>query len=274
MPVTTRCNYKTGLLLVVLFSLLCSLGARLERSIWLEWNPSPDPDIASYNVYYGDLEANDLTVARLGNVNAIELIGLDPARTYFIYVTAVNLAGLESEPSNILIWRHDDPDLLEVEEPRNDRVSVIGSFLWQSSNVAMSHLVRNGEGAVFLERGPALPAWTSAHNLYYGSFEDNAIHVATLAMAGPPAFIGFEEGKTYFFFVTLLNESGRESEPSNVIIYQASWAALAPEPAFLDDYCSGDFRSTSTREKAAGSNASWPRLGLIPRTLSFSQRSS
>jgi hypothetical protein len=68
------------------------------------WDPSPDADIQEYRLYY--LEADNLLSGGMttsqhpaGSVN-----DLVPGRTYVFYVTSVNSLGLESRPSNTVVY--------------------------------------------------------------------------------------------------------------------------------------------------------------------------
>lgn len=91
-----------GLLLGL--SLLVALPARAGQTLHLFWDASPDPNVVGYNVYYGAASRHYTNVTRFGNVTEVELNGLPVAPALFFAVTAVDAAGLESAPSNELVW--------------------------------------------------------------------------------------------------------------------------------------------------------------------------
>jgi hypothetical protein len=78
-------------------------------SLVLAWNPSPDPDVASYRVYYGN-SAGDFSgtgaaqgpspvYAGPASVTNFTLTGLSSGRPYYVAVEAVDQAGNASGPS-------------------------------------------------------------------------------------------------------------------------------------------------------------------------------
>src|SRR5687768_12860797 len=83
----------TVLLLAALQSLQCL------RAVTLEWNASPDPDVAGYRLYYAD-ETGLQIVSDVGNHTQASVTDLVPGRTYRFYVTAYHSSGLEGLPSN------------------------------------------------------------------------------------------------------------------------------------------------------------------------------
>ena len=74
--------------------------AQTLKSVTLAWDPSPDPTVVGYRVYYGSssrsytqsIDAGNSTTATVSNLAAGE---------YFFVVTAYNSAGLESAPSAV-----------------------------------------------------------------------------------------------------------------------------------------------------------------------------
>lgn len=72
----------------------------IAGQILLQWDPSTNPDIAGYKIYwgfvsrsyYGSLDAGPLTTARIS--------GLQPGRNYYFTVTGYGKQGLESAFSN------------------------------------------------------------------------------------------------------------------------------------------------------------------------------
>ena len=83
----------------IIFGLLCSLIAKADQSVTLAWNPSPDPTVTGYNIYYGTGSGAYTTKIFVGNTNLCSISGLKVGTQYFFIATAV--AGTEeSLPSN------------------------------------------------------------------------------------------------------------------------------------------------------------------------------
>lgn len=77
-------------------------------NVGLGWDESPEPDVTGYNLYYGgsipDVRQNCIHV---GKANRCIVPALSLGQPYFFTVTAVNEAGMESEPSNVValpVW--------------------------------------------------------------------------------------------------------------------------------------------------------------------------
>ncbi len=81
-----------GVLIFLLFSInVCA------KEITLQWDPNLEPDLAGYHVFYGELGATpDVLAVSTNRATIPDLFG---GITYFFYVTALNTAGLESDPS-------------------------------------------------------------------------------------------------------------------------------------------------------------------------------
>jgi hypothetical protein len=72
-------------------------------SATLAWNEVPDPYVSAYRFYQGDASRVYTSVATIG-ATSVRVTGLVPGRTYFFAVTAVGLAGLESQYSNEAVY--------------------------------------------------------------------------------------------------------------------------------------------------------------------------
>lgn len=68
-----------------------------SKDITIAWNPNTERDIAGYKLYVAETgkAANAMTVT----TNVANVTGLIEGRTYLMYATAFNTAGLESDPS-------------------------------------------------------------------------------------------------------------------------------------------------------------------------------
>lgn len=80
---------------------LC-LGAQASQSLSLAWNPSPDPNVVGYAVYYGIASAAYSQRLDAGTNTAAVVAGLTEGQTYFFVVVSYNAQGDESPPSNEL----------------------------------------------------------------------------------------------------------------------------------------------------------------------------
>lgn len=87
------------LLTSCLFCLLSSLGF-CDQSVTLAWDANAEVDVVSYVVYYGETSRQYPNITNVGNVTTATIHGLEEGRQYYFAITAVNMAGLESDFSN------------------------------------------------------------------------------------------------------------------------------------------------------------------------------
>jgi Bacterial Ig domain len=87
------------LLFIGLFALAPSSCLAVE-SVSLDWDPSPSPDVAGYNVYYGAAPRAYTNTASVGNATNTIISGLVEGVTYYFAATATDATGLESDYSN------------------------------------------------------------------------------------------------------------------------------------------------------------------------------
>ncbi|MBI3851827.1 MAG: fibronectin type III domain-containing protein [Verrucomicrobia bacterium] len=83
--------------------------------VTLEWGPSPDPYVAGYALYYGTASGNYSQRLDVGNQTTATVTNLTPGERYYFVVTAYNILGLESEPSNEVAY--DVPATVPTNEP-------------------------------------------------------------------------------------------------------------------------------------------------------------
>ncbi len=72
--------------------------------VTVAWDPNPETDIAGYNVYYGVTGSGVTNKVTPGTATQQQIISLQPQTQYWFYVTAFNIAGLESDPSQVLSY--------------------------------------------------------------------------------------------------------------------------------------------------------------------------
>jgi hypothetical protein len=89
--------------------ILLTIASARAAEVGLAWNANPETDIASYNFRTGIQPGQVLQSVNVGNVTAYTVMGLDYGTTYYFTVTAVNIAGGESGPSNEVSYTPSSP---------------------------------------------------------------------------------------------------------------------------------------------------------------------
>lgn len=74
------------------------------RSVRLAWDPNPENDLAGYRLHRGNHPGTRVATRDVGNVTTSDWSGLLEGSTNYFTVTAYNTAGLESGPSNELMY--------------------------------------------------------------------------------------------------------------------------------------------------------------------------
>jgi uncharacterized repeat protein (TIGR02543 family) len=85
-------------------SLFAPVSESAGATLRLFWDASPDPGVVAYNVYWGGASRHYTNVVRVGNVTEALLADLPEGSVLYFAVTALDGAGLESAPSNELMW--------------------------------------------------------------------------------------------------------------------------------------------------------------------------
>lgn len=83
-----------------IFFLLNSALVAGAAQVQLAWNPSPDPGVIGYALYYGSASGYYTNRVEAGNQTATSVTNLTAGIRYYFAVTAYNLLGMESLPSN------------------------------------------------------------------------------------------------------------------------------------------------------------------------------
>jgi hypothetical protein len=80
--------------------LLMSFHARANQNVLLSWDTNTDSTIAGYNVYYGTASRSYTQKINAGNTSASVISNLTSGVTFYFAVTAYDIFGIESLPSN------------------------------------------------------------------------------------------------------------------------------------------------------------------------------
>lgn len=127
--------FRMFFVVLLLLSLLAVPGTCRAAAVVLEWDPSPDSDLAGYRVYYqanssavpfqgtGALEGN--APVEGGSATTATINGLDPGNSYYFAVTAYNSTGFESVYSNVVEIKESLAPSISIASPA-DNSSVNG----------------------------------------------------------------------------------------------------------------------------------------------------
>ena len=86
---------KSILIILVVFLVAIPISA-FAASVNLRWKANTEPDISSYNVYFGTSSRNYGSPIPTGNVTSYVIDGLVEGRKYYFAITAVDTSGNES----------------------------------------------------------------------------------------------------------------------------------------------------------------------------------
>jgi hypothetical protein len=74
-------------------------------SVTLEWDPSTDPEVIGYNLYYGGASQTYTNMVPVGDATTTTISGLLSGVQYFFAATAIDSVGLESDFSNEISYQ-------------------------------------------------------------------------------------------------------------------------------------------------------------------------
>jgi len=86
----------------LILAFMCVCVSALAAQVTLAWDANTEPDIAGYRIYFGTNGFGE--VVNAGNVTNITITTLVAGGAYSFYATCYNTSGLESEPSNIVMY--------------------------------------------------------------------------------------------------------------------------------------------------------------------------
>lgn len=73
-------------------------------TVTLTWNPSVDPTVTGYRLYYGPASGQYTNSIAVGNATVCTVTGLVNGTTYYFTTTAYNSEGIESAFSNEVVY--------------------------------------------------------------------------------------------------------------------------------------------------------------------------
>lgn len=168
-------------------------GTAFAHDITLAWNPTDDPNVTGYKVYYAQVGQSLTNVWRVGVTNLTTITNLVSATniTYRFTCVATNAAGLESVPTM---------ELLTVVPPhavKNPR------FVARSGNAFTLTWVASDE------------ADAKTYRVTYGTTSPWTSNVVTVAHPATTITItnGLVAGAEHYFDFTVVNNPGVESWP-------------------------------------------------------------
>jgi hypothetical protein len=150
-----------------------------EAALTLKWAPNTEPDLAGYRVYYGTRSGRHRYCVDAGKETEFRLEGLEAGVRYYFVVTAYDLRGNESAPSEEVSWvagsRELVPDALTLlaSYPNPFRSAVtLELVVPQRSNVTVEVLDLRGRVVRHLKAGE-MPA--GRHRLQWDGKADDAV---------------------------------------------------------------------------------------------------
>ncbi|HEY9510439.1 MAG TPA: fibronectin type III domain-containing protein [Verrucomicrobiae bacterium] len=102
--VVRRLKRAVCLLLLASASLLAVSSSSAAQTVSLTWSPSPDENVAGYNVYYGVASRVYTNKVDVGAVTNATVSGLREGVTYYFAATAYNILGVESDYSEEVFY--------------------------------------------------------------------------------------------------------------------------------------------------------------------------
>jgi len=158
---------------ILLLTLPC---AAFPATVSLQWDPSTDPDLAGYRIYY---QANSSAQPFVGS-GAVEgsapldvststtasISGLDPGNSYYFAVTAYNSSGAESVYSNVVQVQEMVQPVVSITSPAPDSTlsGTASVAVSASDNVAVTNveLYVNGTLQGASSTAPYTFSWSTA----------------------------------------------------------------------------------------------------------------
>jgi hypothetical protein len=129
---------------------------RPHQAVTLIWNPSTDPNVTGYNVYYGVASRTYTNKLDVGSATNATVRGLVIGAAYYFAATAYNLLGVESDYSSEVSYTVPTP------QPRPVVITLVASVLsspdpggpWTECAIIQVTTLTNPTGNKFFRAGP------------------------------------------------------------------------------------------------------------------------
>lgn len=99
--------------------------AQAAPSVTLAWNPSPSPGIMGYRLHYGFSSGSYSVIIDVGNTTTATVQNLTVGQTYYFVVTAYNISGRQSGPSNQVTFTSAPNPVLVQTTPLQGRIATV-----------------------------------------------------------------------------------------------------------------------------------------------------
>lgn len=164
-------------------------GQELATPIRLGWNAAADPYVVGYAIYYGPPEAGTLNRLDVGTQLECTLSNLYVGTTYRIYAVSYNFLGLESIPSNELLYTPTVPALPPA--GKNGRLLLVRSA---EGHVQLRTSAAAGSlGAIQFAATPTAAYWQTLTNVT-ANHSGQIIAMDAAAARVPQRFYRFVSG--------------------------------------------------------------------------------
>ena len=160
----------------------------------MSWDPSPDANVSGYNVYYGPSSLRYTNMLVVGNSTTLLVAGLVEGATYYFAATAFDLAGVESDLSNEVLYTVPGGGTNNPHLPPT--ISAIGGQTIQTNSTLapVPFVIADPDSAVeslTLTAYSSYPALVPAGNILFGgSGAERTVQITPAANASGTATIG------------------------------------------------------------------------------------
>lgn len=139
---------------ICLVLLLPSTGFAVD--VTLDWNSNPEPDVRGYRIYHGRIPGKSPKQVEVGSGTQFVLPDLPAGEVCYAWATALNASGLESDPSDALLFI---PDPVKGGQATLIPWSLLRSFV---GTEAISTTARSASTASSSpEQGTAVGPWSN-----------------------------------------------------------------------------------------------------------------
>jgi len=135
--VVQRCKLglAVGGLALLTLGVVPAHAAFPTSSVTLVWDPSPDPRVVGYTIWYGNASGVYPTRIDVGNTTTATIADLAIGQTYYFVATAYTADGLESLPSNEV--EYTVPGLLSASYAAAQRLAMLQFNSYPGETVAV-----------------------------------------------------------------------------------------------------------------------------------------